>query len=92
MRVELPHLLVVRKVITPEDWSTEASGEKPGIKSTPQANSIDQIHRQERRSTKEMTMDAILSLQDLSVAAGNVGDAGQLEQNAAISSLSFFCL
>ncbi len=26
-------------------------------------------------------MDAILSLQDLSVAAGNVGDAGQLEQN-----------
>ena len=37
-------------------------------------------------------MDAILSLQDLSVAAGNVGDAGQLEQNAAISSLSFFCL
>ena len=37
-------------------------------------------------------MDAILSLQDLSVAAGNVGDAGQLEQNAAIISLSFFCL
>ncbi len=37
-------------------------------------------------------MDAILSLQDLSVAAGNVGDAGQLKQNAAISSLSFFCL
>jgi hypothetical protein len=62
------------------------------MESAPQDNSIDDIHRQERRSTKEMTMDAILSLQDLSVAAGNVGDAGQLEQNAAISSLSFFCL
>jgi hypothetical protein len=36
-------------------------------------------------------MDAIFSIRDLSVAAGNVGDAGQLAENAAISPLSFFC-